>query len=239
MKTEFEELDKLINLNEPEIIAFTGLKSVDMLTGDIANNICLHQECDVLEMVSHKKEYLIKRLVINQADVNYKNWYLKAYNDNELKHIALSTINLFETTRRLPTIVETKIMDVKDIIHYVENYANWYADRDKIETLIVLDIFPLNDGYMLKESKRYIRYKKDCIKIVKSVNKICKRLRCPLIFVYLGEINNIIKYIDKYVIMKEKEAENGTMSLEVHTKDEIIGTCDLRYDFKRRKFESL
>ena len=80
MKTEFEELDKLINLNEPEIIAFTGLKSVDMLTGDIANNICLHQECDVLEMVSHKKEYLIKRLVINQADVNYKNWYLKAYN---------------------------------------------------------------------------------------------------------------------------------------------------------------
>ena len=239
MKTEFEELDKLINLNEPEIIAFSGLSLVDMLSGDIANNVCLHQKCNVLEMVSRKKEYLIKRLVINQADVNYRNWYRKAYNDKEISQIAQSTIDLFETTTRLPTIVETKIMDVKDIIHYVENYANWYADRDKIETLIVLDIFPLNDGYMLKESKRYIRYKKDCIKIVKSVNKICKRLRCPLIFVYLGEINNIIKYIDKYVIMKEKEAENGTMSLEIHNKDKQIGTCDLKYDSTRRKFENI
>lgn len=239
MKTEFKELDKLINLNEPEIIAFSGLSLVDMLSGDIANNVCLHQECDILEMVSHKKEYLIKRLVINQADVNYRNWYRKAYNNKEINQIAQSTIDLFETTRRLPTIVETKVMDTKDIIHYIENYANWYADRDKIETLIVLDIFPLNDGYMLKESKRYIRYKKDCIKIVKSVNKICKRLRCPLIFVYLGEINNIIKYIDKYVIMKEKEAENGTMSLEIHNKDKQIGTCDLKYDSTRRKFENL
>lgn len=44
MKTEFEELDKLINLDKSEMIAFTGLKSVDMLTGDIANNICLNQE---------------------------------------------------------------------------------------------------------------------------------------------------------------------------------------------------
>ena len=113
-------------------------------------------------------------------------------------------------------------MDVKDIIHYVENYANWYADRDKIETLIVLDIFPLNDGYMLKESKRYIRYKKDCIIIYNQDNNIFN-----------------IKYIDKYVIMKEKEAENGTMSLEIHNKDKQIGTCDLKYDSTRRKFENL
>ena len=48
MKTEFKQLDKLINLNEPEIIAFNGLKSVDMLTGDIANNICLNQGKEVL-----------------------------------------------------------------------------------------------------------------------------------------------------------------------------------------------
>ena len=79
MITEFKKLDKLINLNEPEIIAFSGLYLVDMLTGDIANNICLHQDCEVLEMVSHNKEYLIKRLVINQANVNYRNWYRKAY----------------------------------------------------------------------------------------------------------------------------------------------------------------
>ena len=30
--------------------------------GDIANNICLKQECNVLEIVGCKKEYLIKRM---------------------------------------------------------------------------------------------------------------------------------------------------------------------------------
>lgn len=239
MKTGFEELDKLINLNEPEIIAFTGLNIVDMLSGDIANNICLHQECDVLEMVSHKKEYLIKRLVINQADVNYKNWYTKAYDDKELKQIAYSTIDLFETTTRLPTIVETKVMDTKDIIHYIENYANWYADRDEIRTLVILDFFPLNDRYMLENSKRDKRYKRESVKLIKSLSKICKRLRCPLIFVYFRDINEIINYIDKYVVMKEKKEQNGIMSLEVHTKDKQLGTCELKYDSKHRRFENL
>lgn len=239
MKTEFKELDKLINLNEPEVIAFTGLSLVDMLTGDIANNICLHQECDVLEMVSHKKEYLIKRLVINQADVNYRNWYRKAYNNKEIKQIAQSTIDLFETTTRLPTIVETKVMDTKDIIHYIENYANWYADRDEIRTLVILDFFPLNDSYILENSKRDKRYKRESVKLIKSLSKICKRLRCPLIFVYFKDISEIINYIDKYVIMKEKTAEKGIMSLEVHNKDEMIGTCELKYDFEHRRFENL
>ena len=239
MKTEFEELDKLINFNEPEVIAFTGLSLADMLTGDIANNICLHQECEVLEMVSHMKEYLIKRLVINKADVNYRNWYTKAYDDKELKQIAQSTIDLFETTRRLPNIVETKTMVPKDIIHYIENYANWYADRDIIDTLIVLDIFPLNDSYILENSKRDKRYKSESIKLIKSLSKICKRLRCPLIFVYFRDISEIINYIDKYVIMKEKTAEKGIMNLEVHNKYETIGTCDLKYDFEHRRFENL
>lgn len=34
--------------------------------GDIANNICLKQECDVLEIVGCKKEYLIKRKFVNE-----------------------------------------------------------------------------------------------------------------------------------------------------------------------------
>lgn len=34
--------------------------------GDIANNICLKQECDVLEIVGCKKEYLIKRIFVNE-----------------------------------------------------------------------------------------------------------------------------------------------------------------------------
>ena len=34
--------------------------------GDIANNICLKQECDVLEIVRCRKEYLIKRIFVNE-----------------------------------------------------------------------------------------------------------------------------------------------------------------------------
>ena len=34
--------------------------------GDIANNICLKQECNVLEIVGCKKEYLIKRIFVNE-----------------------------------------------------------------------------------------------------------------------------------------------------------------------------
>ena len=239
MITEFKKLDKLINLNEPEIIAFSGLYLVDMLTGDIANNICLHQDCEVLEMVSHNKEYLIKRLVINQANVNYRNWYRKAYNEKELKQIALSNIGLFETTTRLPNIVEVNLMNLKDIKRYIENYANHYADRDKIDTLIVLDIFPLNDEYILKNSERDKRYTREGVKLIKSISKICKKLRCPIIFVYFNDISNIIKYIDKYIIMKEDEQGKGGMKLEVHNKNEIIGTCNIRYDFEHRKFEDI
>ena len=39
--------------------------------------------------------------------------------------------------------------------------------------------------------------------------------------------------------MKEKEAETGIMSLEIHNKDNKIGTCDLKYNFKHRKFENV
>lgn len=239
MNTGFNELDKLINLNEPEIIAFTGLSLVNMLTGDIANNICLHQEYDVLEMVSHKKEYLIKRLVINQADVNYRNWYPKVYDEKELKQIAVSTLNLFETTKRLPNIVETKTMDTKDIIHYIENYANWYADRDEIRTLVILDFFPLNDSYILENSKRDKRYKRESVKLIKSLSKICKRLRFPLIFVYFRDIDEITNYVDKWVVLKENKNRRSIMSLEVHNKNELIGTCDLKYNFEYRRFENL
>ena len=34
--------------------------------GDIANNVYLKQECDVLEIVGCKKEYLIKRIFVNE-----------------------------------------------------------------------------------------------------------------------------------------------------------------------------
>ena len=68
MNTGFKNLDKIVNLGKAEIILITGT-NVDILSGDIANNICLNQGYEVLEVVSHKKEYLIKRLLVNQRNV--------------------------------------------------------------------------------------------------------------------------------------------------------------------------
>ena len=68
---------KIINLEDPQLILLTGTHFIEELSGDIANNVCLKQECEVLEVVSCKKEYLIKRMLVNEADVNYKSWTLK------------------------------------------------------------------------------------------------------------------------------------------------------------------
>ena len=68
MNTGFKNLDKILNLKNSEVILVTGINS-DILSGDIANSICLRQEYEVLEVVSHKKEYLIKRLLVNQRNV--------------------------------------------------------------------------------------------------------------------------------------------------------------------------
>lgn len=107
IKTGFESLDNLIDLNKAGLTVLTGIGFTDMLSGDIANNICLEQECDVLEVVSCKKEYLIKRLLINNAGVNYKKWAVKdQYTKQELGQIGQKTVDLIETTKRLPTIYE-------------------------------------------------------------------------------------------------------------------------------------
>ena len=60
MKTGFDNLDKMLDLGKLGVILLTGINFIDILSGDIANNICLNQEYEVLEVVSHKKEYLIK-----------------------------------------------------------------------------------------------------------------------------------------------------------------------------------
>ena len=208
MHTGFKELDKLIDLNEPQLIALTGSTLVDMLSGDIANNICLHQEKEVLEIVSHKKEYLIKRLFVNQANVDYRNWTLKdKYTDAELKQIGQATVNLIEVTKRLPTILETEIMNLKDIKQYIEAYANNYADRDTIETLIVLDIFPLNNKYHIE------KYEGECVGFIKDISIIRKRLKCPIIFVYYGNFRRIKSYVDKIIITTDKELQNRNIEL--------------------------
>ena len=107
MNIGFKGLDNLINIEQPQLILLTGTPFVDMLSGDIANNVCINQKCEVLEIVKHKKEYLIKRLLVNNAMVDYKKWTEKdQYTKEELQQIGQSTVNLIETTRRLPTIIE-------------------------------------------------------------------------------------------------------------------------------------
>lgn len=57
MKTGFKNLDEIIDLEQTGVVLLTGTNFIDMLSGDIANNVCLKQECEVLEVVRHKKEY--------------------------------------------------------------------------------------------------------------------------------------------------------------------------------------
>ena len=239
MRTDFKGLDKIINLNEPEMVAFSGSVLVDILTGDIANNICLSQNCEVLEIVSQRKEYLIKRLVINQSNVNYKDWYLKKYDNKELQQIALAAMNLFDSFKRLPTIIETNTMNLKDIKKYIKNYANHYADKKIIDTLIVLDIFPLNNVYVLKNNKYNKKYEKEGLRFIKSMSKICKNLRCPIIFTYLGDIKKIFKYVDKIVVASYNESKNGILNLKVLCNNKKIDTCNIKYNFYLRRFEDV
>ena len=44
MKTGFEDLDEIINIEEPQLILLTGTNFIEELSGDIANNVCLKQE---------------------------------------------------------------------------------------------------------------------------------------------------------------------------------------------------
>ena len=132
MNIGLKNLDKIVNLKESEVILLTGI-NVDVLSGDIANNICLNQEYEVLEVVSHKKEYLIKRLLVNQSNVDYKKWTLKdKYTDKELMQIGQATINLIETTKRLPIIIEQNmnLYNLRNITKLVSDFANRYADRE-------------------------------------------------------------------------------------------------------------
>ena len=133
MNTGFKNLDKIVNLEESKVILITGTNA-DILSGDIANNICLNQGYEVLEVVSHKKEYLIKRLLVNQSNVDYKKWTLKdKYTDKELMQIGQATINLIETTKRLPIIIEQNmnLYNLRNITKLVSDFANRYADREK------------------------------------------------------------------------------------------------------------
>ena len=140
--------------------------------------------------------------------MGYRNWTLKdKYTDAELKQIGQAIVNLIEVTKRLPTIVETEIMNLKDIKQYIEAYANNYADRNTIETLIVLDIFPLNDKYHIE------KYAGERVGYIIDIKKICKRLKCPFIYVYYVNFRKIKSYVDKIIITTDKELQNRNIEL--------------------------
>ena len=106
IKTGFNELDKIIDISKPQLILLTGTMFADILSGDIANNICLKQECEVLEIIHTRKEYLIQRMLVNESNVNYRKWNQEnRYTDEELKRIGKSVVNLVEVTKNLPTII--------------------------------------------------------------------------------------------------------------------------------------
>ena len=256
MKTGFDNLDKMIDLGKSGVILLTGIHFIDILSGDIANNICLNQGYEVLEVVSHKKEYLIKRLLINESNIDYKKWTLKdKYTDKELQQIGQATINLIEVTKRLPTIIEQNmnLYNLKNITKLVSDFANRYADRETAESLAILDVFPLNAGHIDRR-----KYRKNIVKIFKDMNKISKKLNIPIIIVYdidikkkytietyqaqyitkqdIKFIDNINKYINKTIIVNSEKTKEDTYNLDVYDTNNKIGTTQIKYDFKYRRF---
>ena len=255
MNIGLKNLDKIVNLKESEVILLTGI-NVDVLSGDIANNICLNQEYEVLEVVSHKKEYLIKRLLVNQSNVDYKKWTLKdKYTDKELQQIGQTTVNLIEVTKRLPTIIEQNmnLYNLKNITKLVSDFANRYADRENVEALAILDVFPLNAGHIDRR-----KYRKNIVNLFKNMNKISKKLNIPIIIVYdiniknkynietyqpkyvtkqdIKIIDNINKYIDKTMIVNIDKTKEYIYNLDVYDTNDKIGAIKLKYDFKYRRF---
>ena len=258
IKTGFKSLDKLIDLNHAGITVLTGIGFADILSGDIANNVCLEQECDVLEVVSPKKEYLIKRLLVNNANVNYKKWTLKdQYTKEELQQIGQATVDLIEVTKRLPIIIEQnlKLYKLKNVAKLVDEWANCYADREDISTAVILDIFPLNREATSKNEKRYTR---ESVKLIKKLHKISKKLNCPIIIVLgiqlmkkynkqsynylipkdLDNIDKINRFIDDYVVLNYTGV-NRVFNLDIYNNKEKTGSCKLRYNYEIRKFEEL
>lgn len=257
IKTGFKSLDTLVDLNKPRLTVLTGIGFADMLSGDIANNVCLGQEYDVLEVVSPKKEYLIKRLFVNNANVNYKKWTIKnQYTKQELEQIGQATVNLIEVTKRLPTIIEQELdlHNLKNVARLVDKWANCYADREDIMTLVVLDVFPLNKEMKCKEEKRYTR---ETVKLIKKLHKTSKKLNCPILLLLgidlkkqynnkfkcltpkdLHSIDKINRFIENFLVLNYTN-ENGIFDLDIYSNKEKTGTCKLRYNYNIRKFEEL
>jgi hypothetical protein len=255
MKTGYDELDKIFNIQMPNMIAITGSTSHfrATLSGDIANNICIYQEIKVLEVVSTFKEYLIKRIFTNFCNVNYHKWTLKneceseKYTDLELQEIGLKTLNLIETTKKLPVIIEEEILefDKKKILNLLKFYANTYANgiENEREALSVLDLYKFNMKLYEENNKQTMKFNKKDLKydryILKKAKKICKKLKCPIIFTISEDVLNqdMSQYFDYIIDLKENN-KDGIFNIEVKDNSNILGKIKLKYNFEKRKFEN-
>ncbi len=253
MKTGFNKLDNIINLEEPQVIMISGTLFSNLLSGDIANNVSLKQGHHVLEIVSCKKEYLIKRLIINKAKVSYNKWCLKdKYTEKELQEIGQATVNLIKVTKRLPTIIEQEmnLYNLKKVAKLVSDYAK--RNADETNTLVVLDIFPLNEE-LRTVNKKDKRYTKQNIKIIKNLKQISNKLKCNIIFTYdckaresynrkesICNISRINKYVDKFIVTNIEDTKTNLDSyifnVDVYNRKEKIGSCKLKYDCQYRQF---
>jgi hypothetical protein len=233
MKTGYNDLDKIINIQMPNMIAITGSTQHfrATLSGDIANNICICQEIEVFEVVSTFKEYLIKRIFTNFCDVNYHKWTLKneyeseKYSNLELQKIALKTLDLIETNKRLPVIVEERTLQYNKnkILNLLESYANDNADGIEY------------DGKNKKSIKRDL---KDDKYILRKARRICKKLKCPTVFTISKDVlnENMLKYFD-YIIDLKEDDKNGIFYIEIKNKN-ILGNIKLKYNYEKRRFEN-
>ena len=169
-------------------------------------------------------------------------------------------MNLIEVTKRLPTIIEQDmyLYDLKNVTRLVWEWANDYADRTINETLVVLDISPLNSQQIRKRrcKNRIAR------KFVKDIQKIGKKLNTTIILVcaidigkkysqtthqpnYIKKqdieyVNYINKYVDKFIILNVNKQSNGTrlFDIDIYNQNNKINSCKLAYDYKIRKFKS-
>ena len=264
MNTGFDDLDKIIDIGQPGVTLLVGTTFVNTFSGDIANNVCLEQECEVLEIVNCSKEYLIKRMLVNRCNIDYRKWTQKnQYTDKEFQKIGKNMVDLIETTKRLPTIIEQEgnLYDLKNIEKVILNYANIYADREDIKSLVVLSIYPFRSPISrLKDMEKYIKEK---IRLIKKLRKISYKFRCPIIIVNniditklynqdknitdyitkkdINNINRINKYINKFIILNlnvdEKIENKHVFDVDVYNTNEKTGSCKLKYDIRCRKFE--
>lgn len=221
ISTGFKELDKLVNLSKPQVIMIVGIdRDHEELSGDIANNVCLKQKLNVLEIVDSRKEYLIQRMFVNEANVNYRAWNRRnEYTDEELKRIGQSTVNMIYSLKPFPIIIEedrlwTRRKKIKGIVKKIaEDFGEHFP---LLAGIIVLDLFEMNNKHYSETEllrKMDKRYEKEAIRIIKDMQKVCKKTNCPIIitrcFQNINEkiniekmrnYNKIKKYIDTFIV---------------------------------------